>query len=287
MKLPEIITTMDGNDFDFGENIQDIANRPYWTRFWVIQEFLLARQIHVWCSNQVIDDLHFKGVVGRETNLDLYGSEGYEKSFTSKLKALRLLSGRHPDRHPELKQSLYELLLHHRDFDCRDPRDRVFSLLSLMHADDQARFYRIFPDYNLSHDEVVVITLSYCIEHCRMEFRRQPNYAHLFQALGVADGSKKKRLLAFANRFHYSDAADGCRVRDLFGWDHQSMSFIASTSFLADEETPLIATNSFLDNDNNLFPFEHRTRRRARKSWFSLALGLSVIVAAGVLYLKY
>lgn len=284
---PEAITTVDTENWDFGDDVQDIANRPYWTRFWVVQEFLLARQIHIWCSGNVTDEAHFKAAMGLETEMDLNGPEGYEQSSTSKLKALQLLTGRQPDRHPELKQSLYELLLHHRNFDCKDPRDRVFSLLSLMHEDDQTKLYSIFPDYNLSHDEVVVITLSYSIEHCQIEFRERPNLAHLFQALGVENGSRRKRLLAFADRYHYSDAADGCRVRDLVGWDDEAMPLLTINSFLDSEQTPLLVNDSWLKDNGDILHFERRTRRRAWKPCLCITTGLSLMAVAGLFYIRF
>ncbi|PVH98072.1 heterokaryon incompatibility, partial [Periconia macrospinosa] len=40
--LSEPIKTFDDDDFDWFDSVQELANRPYWGRFWVIQEFLLA-----------------------------------------------------------------------------------------------------------------------------------------------------------------------------------------------------------------------------------------------------
>lgn len=57
---PEPIRTLDREDFSWDEIKTDLAQRPYWCRLWVIQEFLTGRELRLYCSGNLIDWLDFK-----------------------------------------------------------------------------------------------------------------------------------------------------------------------------------------------------------------------------------
>lgn len=91
------------------------------------------------------------------------------------------------------KESLRQLLIRFKDCDCSDDRDRIFALLSLLKADERAALGQYFPDYSLSMEAVVVISLA----HIR---RFSDDYWNLrfdllFQSLGVTGDLKRMRLL--------------------------------------------------------------------------------------------
>ncbi|KAK4122980.1 heterokaryon incompatibility, partial [Parathielavia appendiculata] len=48
---PPLAKTNEIESFEWCDAIADLANRPYWSRFWVVQEFLLAQQVVLYCSN--------------------------------------------------------------------------------------------------------------------------------------------------------------------------------------------------------------------------------------------
>jgi len=47
--------------------------------FWVIQEFLLGRDVQLYCSGNRIDWLLFQDILGRETNVNFLSSEGLQR----------------------------------------------------------------------------------------------------------------------------------------------------------------------------------------------------------------
>lgn len=47
-----------------------LCYRPYWTRLWVYQELMLARQAELWCGAQMIGWETFMSSISRVVNLD-------------------------------------------------------------------------------------------------------------------------------------------------------------------------------------------------------------------------
>ena len=203
--LREPLTTVDVSTWDFAESLKDVANRPYWTRFWTIQEFLHARAIRIWCSGNAIDGVLLRDMLTDETGLDLLGQEVHKdprvSEATRAYKAVPLVLGRHPDLYPELAEPLHDLLIRHKDCSCHDPRDRVFSLLSLVPELERGLLGRFFPDYNLTGDEVVVIALAHIIWFQRMN--GESRSVDVLHALGVDDLERKTRLLKLAEQYDY------------------------------------------------------------------------------------
>ena len=52
---PEPIKTFDTDEFDWADSIVNLANRLYWSHFWVIQEFLLSQNVKLTCSRNPVD----------------------------------------------------------------------------------------------------------------------------------------------------------------------------------------------------------------------------------------
>ncbi|KAH7129229.1 heterokaryon incompatibility protein-domain-containing protein [Dactylonectria macrodidyma] len=66
----EPIRTLDSDGIDFHDSMADLANRPYWSRFWVIQEFLLGKDAMLYCSNTGMNWLDFKTILCMEVGID-------------------------------------------------------------------------------------------------------------------------------------------------------------------------------------------------------------------------
>ena len=161
------IRTFEIRGFDWYNHLEDLANRPYWTRFWVIQECLLAQQVHVYCGSSRVDWEFFKELLGRTTGDVQYLDEDFDntKSTSGSWAAWPLVAGRHPYKHPELAQPLYKLLISHGKSRCKDPRDRVFALLGLVTPDERLLLLRFFPDYDMDLDDVVLVALCHIQTH--------------------------------------------------------------------------------------------------------------------------
>jgi hypothetical protein len=138
-----------GNDWT--RIIKVLTSHRYWTRFWVIQEFSLGSKVEICLDEQRIDWAEFKD--------HLYE---YQSTHTfEEVAALPLLTARHPDQDTPYLQPLLHLLVHYRRSSCSNPSDRVFALLGLLPRDERTALEEFFPDYSLSHKEVVIMTLEH------------------------------------------------------------------------------------------------------------------------------
>jgi hypothetical protein len=199
------IKTFDQDSFNWDDEMFSLTVRPYWSRFWVIQEFLLNQTVVLYCSGNVIDWSLFQDILGRKAGVEMLSDRSYDairSAPTYMQSALSLLVGRHPDRHPDMLLPLHELLIRHRASQCKDPRDRVFSLLGLVSAEERGFLQRVFPDYALSHDIVVVIAIGH-VKH--FSVGETIDFDLLFLGLGVRSKERKKKLLRVAEDFDYID----------------------------------------------------------------------------------
>ena len=204
---PEPIKTLDVSELDWHDRISDLANRPYWSRFWVIQEFLLGREVEICCGNSRINWMLFKEFLSETLGVDLFATQVAKsnESFTGtgSCNALPLLWGRHPDLHPETLQPLCELLQQHQRAKCKDPRDRVFALLGLIPSDERECLSRFFPDYRLSEDDVLAITIAHLSQavFCDRHISTIPK--EVFVGLGIEHKEQRQRLRRRAAAFDY------------------------------------------------------------------------------------
>lgn len=209
------IITFEDDSFFWDDHLDNLLNRPYWSRFWVIQEFLRAREIHYYCSDNMTtsDRLYEKFTIMSGTT---YGtSAALDQDFNNtldskaqKYKAASLILARNVDMFPELGSSLHDLLLRHRHAQCKDRRDRVFALLNLIGAEEHKLLSRFLPNYALSSDQVALIALAHVInyggsfDHAEITV----NSDKVFEALGLEGGrAVRKRMLDRAREFGYYD----------------------------------------------------------------------------------
>jgi hypothetical protein len=212
--------TIESDSFFWDDWMADLANRPYWSRFWVIQEFLLGPDVLLHCSNSTICWNDFKDILCRIAHVESYREE-YDTSSTHGFLALPLVMGRHPDKHPEFFQPLDELLISHRRSECKDPRDRIFALLGLVTREEQQMLGRFFPDYTMTEEHVRIIALAHVTQYGplvnRVHHREDTAIVseELFLGLGVESRVQRKRLLRRAERIDYIGATPGPSIRYL------------------------------------------------------------------------
>ncbi|GAB7328372.1 hypothetical protein MBLNU13_g00356t1 [Cladosporium sp. NU13] len=149
------VKTLERSDWFLFENVLEIAERAYWSRVWIVQELVLARRVRVHVSDRSFDfrDLAFeaKNMLKCDDAEDL-------------TQLLAYVEARDLDN-IDTRQPLHELLLRFKECRCSDPRDNVFAFLSLVNEEDKYYLGGCFPDYSLTHDAVVVITLHYLQDH--------------------------------------------------------------------------------------------------------------------------
>ena len=141
--------------------LADLINRPYWKRAWVVQEFLLANDLLLCYGKRAVNwqrlrDLLRQAILLRPT----------ECNWMLRSHASALLHGRRTGDWVRHTWSLETLLQSHQSVLCEDPRDKVFSLLSLLpEGHEGSNLRRIFPDYRRSLGDVMAITLYHVLYH--------------------------------------------------------------------------------------------------------------------------
>jgi hypothetical protein len=212
MSRPDLppVKTLEVDDLDWDDAMADLANRAYWSRFWVIQEFLLGRDVQLYCSNTGMNWLDFQSMLCRKARCTQFsgnfGNPGNsENHIASSYRALPLVMGRHVDKHPEFLQSLHALLANHYRSQCKDPRDRVFSLMGLVTMEERAFLERFFPDYLMTEDHVRIIALAHVTQlpwYSTLE-TATPDSEELFLGRGVESMEHRRRLLYRAAQLDY------------------------------------------------------------------------------------
>ena len=201
------VVTLEVDDLDWAESMTDLANRPYWRRSWTIQEYMLAREIHIYCSNCRVDGHFFQTLLSRAASINLMRINdrdlAAQPNLIRKWSALPMNVGRHIDRMPELYQPLYDLLVRHANAQSKDPRDRVFAMLGLIPREEHSFLLRSSPDYNLSMEQVNAVTLSHA-----QTFSAGRPLEPIFRALRIPEGIGKRRMLHILGRMDYIGADD-------------------------------------------------------------------------------
>ncbi|EMC93889.1 hypothetical protein BAUCODRAFT_158537 [Baudoinia panamericana UAMH 10762] len=181
------IIRVDDEGFNFYESLEDIVQTPYWSRMWVIQEFLVASDVMLYCSGYCVNWFDLKSFMVSRFGIDVFNDGSRDGLLASEggqqYKALPLILQRHPDRHRSI--------------------DKVFALLGLVPRDERQILSRFFPDYSLSHEQVVLVTLTYFKDFCSKDSDAEP--LQLFRALGMKSESHRQRLIRAASSV-YSDA---------------------------------------------------------------------------------
>lgn len=205
--IAEPTRTYDVDPFDWGENILELGNRPYWSRFWVIQEFLLAGNVEIYCSGNRINWLDFKEILGHATGTNsLIDQDPFEPDnvLAESCAAFPLVVARHPDKHPEFFRSLYDLLVEHHRSKSKDPRDRVFALLGMVNLEERSFLERYFPDYSLLKEHVAMIALAHVLAFETMgHYEVTTKSDGLFLGLGFDGDISRKKLLRRAKDLDY------------------------------------------------------------------------------------
>ncbi|KAH8674180.1 hypothetical protein BX600DRAFT_226847 [Xylariales sp. PMI_506] len=253
----------------------DLANRPYWTRFWVLQEFLLGRDVLTHCSNNILDWQDFQDMVCRCAGIDQYSS-AYDRKSTNGFLAMPLVMGRHPDKHPKLLQPLDSLLVSFHRMECKDPRDRIFALLGLVTAEERDLLGRAFPDYTMTEDHVRIVALAHVTQCGHMVTRLAAVEAattasdELFLGLGAKSSSERARLLRRAQGLDYLGFQSGAELRSILAMydsDEEYGRF--------DEESGLLSVH---EPDN-------RTSSRGYSLWGKIKFFTVWVVIIGVIWL--
>ena len=124
------------------EAIRAFADRPYWSRLWIVQEIACAQSKQILCGDLVLDFEYTKYFQV------ILGPEGYDyfRTVTSKASPGSL--------------SLHEAVMRFQTFHCSDVRDRLFGILGLINWGFEGPAITI-ANYSRTPFEVLLSVVNY------------------------------------------------------------------------------------------------------------------------------
>ncbi|KAK4960993.1 hypothetical protein LTR10_001482 [Elasticomyces elasticus] len=114
-----------------GLAVARLCNRVYWTRLWIFQEIMLAREIVLLCGGKTVDWLEFQNVMATSTWKPQRQKRQQDRNmdFQSLMKSPAMSIVRQSLR--PLDHRLWDLIMTNRALDCWEPRDKVYGLLGI------------------------------------------------------------------------------------------------------------------------------------------------------------
>ena len=157
--------------------LKALCRRSYFTRMWVVQELLLASTIRVLCGNKEWMWNDWWSLLTRSHGA-LSGKE-YCEYATDDSNARKLNVWRETyARNKRTGLTLHQLIESYCNFQCTDPRDRVFGLLGITSEGTS-----LTVDYNQSLEHLFLA----CLVRCRHILSIRGTIANLRAALGLTE----------------------------------------------------------------------------------------------------
>ena len=108
--------------------VERLLQRPWWTRVWTLQEYIVARKFIFYCGKKTMDRDDIKVAtyaifLCRRIDSTLIGKRAFDSAFTRRRLYMWYKNG--------TPMSLVALIAYVSDCKATDPRDRIYSLLGL------------------------------------------------------------------------------------------------------------------------------------------------------------
>jgi len=163
LKIPSIDFPQQLEYFDSnpGDGLLDLSSRPYWRRVWILQEFAVARDVHIMCGSGTLQWEQFYYVY-QLLGLDKKASMSLRLTFSPFLENAmqRIFNTRQRFHKKDRISAQYKLTLEFllmqtsivgTSMASTDPRDKIYALLGLS---TDAVDMGIWPLYHTSWQEV-------------------------------------------------------------------------------------------------------------------------------------
>jgi hypothetical protein len=175
LKIPSINSPQQLEYFDSnpGDGLLDLSSRPYWRRVWILQEFAVARDVHIMCGSGTMQWEQFYYVY-QLLGLDKKASMSLRLTFSPFLENAmqRIFNTRQRFHKKDRISAQYKLTLEFllmqtsiigTSMASTDPRDKIYALLGLS---TDAVDMGIWPLYHTSwqavYEDVAAILLRRC-----------------------------------------------------------------------------------------------------------------------------
>ncbi|KAI1378010.1 HET-domain-containing protein [Hypoxylon crocopeplum] len=134
--------------------VDEIISSPYWGRMWIVQELVLAKSIILLYGHL---RLPWDGVRGVMQAWSTFGKSKWRHSAAINMVFMTVQA----PYTQKYGRALGELMRYLEHSEATDPRDRVFALLGLMEGEERELLGKIFPNYTMSHEKVMLVTMAY------------------------------------------------------------------------------------------------------------------------------
>lgn len=185
--------------------LADLLRRPYWTRVWIAQEFILAQSIELWCGAfsasalgfdrlaRWLDDLKYDDIPEQVTQSTILTSPGWKLFRHRTLWWQRCWTGVSGSTF-----NLWDLLESYAEFESTDIRDKVFGFLGLA-TDLDTWKTPLQADYSKAPVEVVIDLIR---QKCQWEaadyIQSHATAKFLLRILQVSDADLSTQVLKSA-----------------------------------------------------------------------------------------
>jgi hypothetical protein len=137
----------ESNNNDWLDTLQSICFHGYWSRIWVVQEFLRAKSIQVWVNDCLVQGDHLAGFIAECEDSNIKGDNAW------RLCRKRVFN---KSEHFELADTLTTF----SSLQCFDWHDRVYALRELVNNGNE-----IEVDYSCDKPDMVIKLLDYWVDN--------------------------------------------------------------------------------------------------------------------------
>jgi hypothetical protein len=159
----------DGEKSLMNKGIIDFLEKNYWRRLWIVQEFVLAEKVELWCGTHSVSESELERIYSEDVDIDAHP--------TVKLFICRYNRTSAPEEW-SLEKMVDQFSC---QMQCHDVRDSIYALLSLVTEKERDYLDRI-PDYSKTPEEL------YC--YLIYKFSRVEN--PMIQDLHTYEGTMRK-----------------------------------------------------------------------------------------------
>jgi len=161
-------------DKNYG-SVLNLLKRPWWRRVWVVQEVVLAKKALIVCGTKEMEWELFSLAIEQGISLGIWQEMMLglvTVSYFSFYKSITTM--KRSSLADSTAERLLSLMIHVREREATDPRDKVFAILGLLHGD--SKDVNITPDYASPPPDVFRATAVSIIKQTHHHSHTRPDH---------------------------------------------------------------------------------------------------------------
>jgi hypothetical protein len=159
------------------KGIIDFLEKNYWRRLWIVQEFVLAEKIELWCGTHSVSESELERIYSEDVDIDAHPTV---RLIFCRYSRKPIIEHERPQTPEEwsLEKFVEQFSCH---MECHDERDSIYALMSLI-TEKERDYLDLIPDYSKTPAEL------YC--YLIYKFSRVEN--PMIQDLHTYEGTMRK-----------------------------------------------------------------------------------------------